>query len=387
MTRSNCLISLVVLASSAVAQQLPFGDLSPGLVKPSVGCRAFVEDEASRKSCALTELRHFDGRLNAHYRELRKTLRPGEASALQATQREWLKQRDATCKLGARVHGREAWLAYVAEHEARADCVLGMTERRVAELERMQNQLAAAPVFAQIVPQSPEPAPTAAEEGTAAAVETERLVRSTRSHRSGKHYFEVVIDHGRIRDQLDVSLIARVNDGERWVGTSYRIRAQDLVLQLDPDTSVTIVGGNLGDIRLPQVVVGVAVDLDAGQLYRHRDGKWVGDAAPGSRQGIALRGNVEFRAEVFSNVALKPLIEEGIVAVNFGDAPFARLPAGYLGFNVEEGDAKVSRALASLPIYSPRERIAGNTQVQWIQHHRGSERLFSCVTLRWFILE
>lgn len=365
----SCMAMLALAPFSAVSQQLPFGDVPPGVIKPSFGCEAAVHDEASRKSCALDELRYVDGRLNARYQELRRELRPTEIQSLVATQRGWLKARDASCNLDRRTPERQAWLDYAADSAERAACVRQLTEKRLMELERMQNEVAAAPVLAAI---SPPPAESALVSGEAAAeadIAPDHLIRSAQSHRSGKLYFEAVIEPARA-EKLEASLIVRVNDGRRWTGTTHDIRPRDIVLRLGPGSSVTIAGGSLGDIRVPKVVVGIAVDLDSGRLYRHRDGNWLGGVVPGSPQGIELRRDAAYTAEVRSSVQLAQLLERGIVKVNFGATPFDRQPpAGYRGFDWQDNVVEVAAKTTARSVYSPRDRIAGDSQARWVQRY------------------
>jgi len=214
-------------------------------------------------------------------------------------------------------------VAYVAASADRANCVLRTTEKRIAELEGLQNQSAKRRVAAEIVPPSEPPASVS---GVASDAGADHVIRSMLARRGGRYYFEVTLDHGLIRDKLEADLVARLSDGQGWVGTSHSIRPQNIVLKFPEGGSVVIQGGNVGDFRLPKIVVGVAADLDAGSLYWHRDGRWKDGAVPGSPQGMALRRSAEFRAELSSSVPLKPLVDLGIVAVNFGTAPFLRPP-------------------------------------------------------------
>jgi uncharacterized protein YecT (DUF1311 family) len=363
-----------VVPTVAVSQQLPFGDVPPGVVTPSYGCAAAGHDEASRRRCLIAELRYVDRNLNQRYHDLRRALPTGEALALQTTQRQWLRQRDAGCGLDARPRDRERWVGYLATSEGRASCVLRMTATRAAELESLQSQLGQPLVVAEVVPPGKPPAPTSGEVGGAGDAD---VIRSAQARRSGRHYFEVTVDHGLIRDKLQASLVARVSDGVSWVGASYDIRPQDMVLKLEGGSSVVIDGGNLGDIRLPKVVIGVAADLDAGRLYRHSDGAWLGGAAPGSPHGDALRPMAEFRAELSSTVPLKPLIEQGIVTVNFGDAPFLHQPAGYAGFDATGTPVVLPPAPAAPALVAPRDYVAGTSQQQWIRRYWEWVRSFS----------
>jgi len=372
MSRISVFILLLALVPiGAVCQQLPFGDVPPGIVKPSFGCDATAQDESSRRNCAAKELRYLDGRLNTRYRELRRQLRSEEVAGLVATQREWLKARDESCHLDRLTRDRDAWLIYIAQTRARTSCVMEATEKRLAELEQMQNQLAAPPMLAQVVPPSADAVAISGE--SAAAGAAGYLIRSARSRRLGKYYFEVVIEQARAREKLEASLIARINDGRRWIGTGYDIRPRNIELRLDKDSSVVIEGGGL-----PRVVIGVAVDLDAGRLYRHRDGNWLGGVVPGSPRGVELRRDAEYVAELSSSVRLEPLLQQGIVRLNYGDQPFERPPpAGYRGFDAKDEVAEIPHPETLPEIYSPSEWVAGTGQVNWVRRYWEWVRSFS----------
>jgi hypothetical protein len=181
------------------------------------------------------------------------------------------------------------------------------------------------PVIGQAVPQSRIQAWSAS---GGDAEKSGHLVRSSSVRSSGKYYFEVVVDSSTNREDLEALVIARVNDGTRWFGNRHHI------LLTREDASIRSNNERHHDIAPPKVVMGIAVDLDAGRFYRHRDGLWLGGAAPGSPRGIELRRGVPYVAEVASSAPLDPLLRNHIVTVNFGNAPFLRHPPeGYAGFD------------------------------------------------------
>ncbi|WP_159349535.1 lysozyme inhibitor LprI family protein [Roseomonas harenae] len=77
--------------------------------------------------CSMAETRRWDARLNAAYSKLRNLLPKNDFAALQAFQRLWMSDRDATC----RDDGRSGTSGSLAA----AGCVLRMTAVRTAELE------------------------------------------------------------------------------------------------------------------------------------------------------------------------------------------------------------------------------------------------------------
>jgi hypothetical protein len=82
------------------------------------------------------------------------------------------------------------------------------------------------------------------------------------------------------------------------------------------------------DVGAAPTVVGLAIDLDNGELYHRFDGAW--QAAPGSAEGEDIKLGQEYRAEVSTSVALDRLIAADLIQVNFGDQTFTYdIPAGY----------------------------------------------------------
>lgn len=65
------------------------------------------------------------------------------------------------------------------------------------------------------------------------------LLRSTRSHQTGKYYFELIVDESRA-DKIVSSVIARVSDSTRWTGVGHEIKARDLVLHLGPSDLIVV---------------------------------------------------------------------------------------------------------------------------------------------------
>jgi uncharacterized protein YecT (DUF1311 family) len=368
MTKIAALILLLAVTLDGVAQQLPFGDLPRGVVTPSFGCAASANDEEARTACAVSELRFVDGRLNERYEQLRQRLQPDERKALLAAQREWMKKRDRECDVESRTPDRDLWLQQVALSEALAHCILHATQKRIAELEEMYQRATTPPVFAEVLPRTtPLSSSTAMATGPA---KDGYVIRSAASRQRGKYYFEVVIDQAAAREKLEAMVTAHVSDGRRSMGTSYHIRPRDVALQLGSNSSVTIVGGNLGEIRLPKVVLGVAVDLEQGRLYRHRDNTWLQNAVPGSPDGVPLRRDAAYKAEVTSSVTLEPLLQQGVVAVNFGSSPFQRPPPpGYRGFDSAENGPDTLTSNEPVAVYSPNEVIAGEAQEQWLRRY------------------
>jgi uncharacterized protein YecT (DUF1311 family) len=199
-------------------------------------------------------------------------------------------------------------------------------------------------------------------------------VRSKKAHGSGKYYFEVTVDHGNIKHNLEADLEIGVRGGGKLIATDYRIGPQDLVIHTGGGGSVTIVGGNLGkEIHPSKVVIGVAVDLDSRRFYCHRNGNWMGKP-PGHESGTALPSGDEFYAEIASSVSMPELLASNIVSLNFGEQPFAYpSPIGYVAFDADSpASDKASTDAAAFPAFSlvdPGTPIKGLPLSVWIQRY------------------
>jgi hypothetical protein len=208
---------------------------------------------------------------------------------LRNAQRQWLTDRNRMCRFSDKgLTDKLTRLTAAAADAVTAQCLLDLTTRRTSALTAAAVTSDARAVssgsdsgkgagsgplmFAEVQPSRPDSA---------------YMVRSTATQARGKHYFEVVVDHGQIKQPVEADLQLRlVATGDRFVATSYRIRPLDQVIHLEGGSTVTIGGGNLGALRLPKTVLGVAIDLDTRRFYRHEDGKWKGgapDSAGGGR--------------------------------------------------------------------------------------------------------
>src|SRR5262249_13323063 len=145
-----------------------------------------VPPGTQRQVCLRSTLLDSDSRLNEVYQQ--QMLRGDDATrrALREAQRRWLGHRDYICKVETGIANREAWLAHVLHHAARAQCVIQETLARTVELESASASAA------------PEPQPALVEEVKPAVEGTTYQVQSQRAHGSGKYYFEVIVEHGNI---------------------------------------------------------------------------------------------------------------------------------------------------------------------------------------------
>jgi len=206
------------------------------------------------------------------------------------------------------------------------------------------------------------------------------LEQSSRSHKSGKYYFEIVIDEAKV-GQITSNVITRISDGTRWHGGGHKIETRDLILHFSSTDSVRIIGGDMGNSRIPKVIIGLAVDLDAGYLYLHRDGIWLDDAFPDSGRGIKIESSDNITAEVTSTVSLQTLINNGALKINFGGDRFTKFqPSEYRGFDWPNHQTNVSTKRPipeSYPLEVKDVKNDGATQLKLIQRYSEWIRAFS----------
>lgn len=363
------LFGILAWPTMVAAQQAPSPTGLQDRALSASKCETNVGDEDARIRCAMANLRLTDSRLNAEYGDLKSKLKGGEVAGLTETQRTWIRTRDQSCQLARNIRDRDAWLEYVAASSLRTTCVIAATNTRIGELERLRRQVDGIFVLAEVEPSVDQPQVLGGAAEADAAASADLLLRSVHAQRAGRHYFEIVIDEAGAGD-ANANIIARISDGKRWTGVGHDIKARDLVLRLGLTDSIRIVGGEMGDLRLPKLVLGMAVDFDSRRLYWHRDGVWQDGAMPGSGRGIPIEPAGEVFAELASTVPLSRLSAMGIVQPNFGAAPFSGYqPAGYRGF---DWPAHLSEVPATAPVpgrVAATERIAGATQLQWIQRY------------------
>ena len=203
------------------------------------------------------------------------------------------------------------------------------------------------------------------------------IEHSSLSHKSGKHYFEIVIDETKV-GQITSNVIARISDGVHWNGAGHKIETQDLIFHFSPTDSARIIGGDMGNLRIPKVIIGIAVDLDAGYLYLHRDGKWLDDAFPDSGRGLKIENSGDVKAEVTSTASLQSLFNNGAVKINFGGDRFTGfLPPGYRGFDWPSYRTEKSTQSSIAENFPKDIKNDGATTLQLIQHYAEWIQAFS----------
>ena len=261
--------------------------------------------------CLGNELRQSDVKINDIYKRLMGRLDETERAKLRDEQRAWLKERDEVCILDQRISNREKWLRDVLTDYRKTVCVTRYTRYRAAELEKMLANLKAA-----------SSAPNDLARQTPPKTEQSKYqIASTTVRNQGHWYFDVTV---YARD------IARLGFNALWLGC----------WEGNTNTSTGMIvyvrdeKGAPGNIRY-----GFALDLDAGRLYISTNGAWP-NGEPGSARGIPAKVGGEYRCGVESTMPIGPLIERGLLAVNYG-IPHAfpyRIPSGFLSFDQPLGN-------------------------------------------------
>lgn len=323
-----------------------------------------VPIESLRRACLTDALSSADRQLNDAYQRSVQNAPDAIRKALRDAQRRWIASRNAQCQFNEKgLEDRAAWLDAAVKDPARADCLIQQTTNRTRDLSAQEapSPTGASILFAEVKPAQPDSA---------------HAIRSVRAHRAGRFYFEVVVDHGSAVPGLEADIQVRLRGGRKFIATTYSIRPQDLVMRMGDESSVTIVGGNLGSIRLPRTVIGVAVDLDARRLFRHHDGEWKGQS-PSAGQGLGIPHAEEYFAEVYSSVSIDSLVRDKTVRVNFGAEPFAyALPAGYVAFDAAQATEAAAMPHARFETVAADALVDGLPLSSWIQRYWRWSRSF-----------
>lgn len=315
------------------------------------------------EGCLTQELRAADTELNRVYGTLATSLEARDRAALRTEQRAWIRERDAACGSRHSMGSMEDWLRNAAADEHRASCVLGRTKDRIAELARRGPS----------TPPTGESKTAAPPRGGGASRITtevrpnrdpaEYQIVSAHGRLTGKWYFEATIDPSLVTPALETLLAIGAADAQDLIGASYPVRQSDLVVKYDKDSSVRIVGGRLGDLKVPSVTIGIAADLDAGRLYERRDGIWR-DGEPGTGRGRALRVGTTYHFQVTSGIPVRQLTDAGVLRVNFGESPFSHVPPP--GYAPVRG-APLDIAALPPPVVPPTDAVEGRSQAEWSQ--------------------
>ena len=279
-------------------------------------CDNVVTEEES-SACLARDLVDSDKRINAVYKLLMGNLNEADRVSLRKEQRAWLKTRDRACDLDTKETDRQKWLQKILTDQNMTICVVRFTFGRVAELDAMLREHAAAAGSANLpaAPSSPVLAqnPAVALPAGLRAIDDGYGIRSQQTHRSGLWYYEIWIDTAGIARQGTLLMHSGylVKNGPRGVMTSTTVRHTQQ--------------------RAGPYYVGLAIDLNQGFVYVRHNGLWRG--APGSNGGVPVSMNRDYVASIAASTSLVDLIGADLVRVNLGERPFAyAMPDGYRPF-------------------------------------------------------
>jgi len=277
-------------------------------------CGTDSSDEAV-KSCLAQDLRDSDKRINATYKLLMSSLDEAGKLSLRDEQRAWLKTRDKACLLNTKESDREKWLAGILADQPMTVCVVRYTFARVAELDQQLKQKAPAKVAeAPAAPAAPQLAAKPANAGEQALpaylnfFDDGYKTRTGTSHQGGLWYLEVTIDRGHLAELGDAVLTTGFFNAKSGVMNMVSVRHTQ--------------------VGMGPLVVGLALDLNDGFAYFHRDGQW--KVTPGQTGSLAVPANLAYWAGIDGSSEVRELIKRGLVKVNLGQQPFQfPKPAGY----------------------------------------------------------
>lgn len=312
MTRSiTALAGTLGVMAGAVAMPDDNSSLPPVIaVTHAKECDRPQTSEAVAR-CLGNELRQSDVKINDIYQQLMGRLDEPEQTKLLDDQRAWLKERDEICILDRHESNREKWLRNVLTDYRKTVCVTRFTRYRAIELEKLLSNLkAASSAPNDLASQSPPK-----------TEQSKYQITSPMVRNQGHWYFDVTIYS---RD------IARLGFNALWLGCR----------EGTTNTSTGMIVYVRDEKGAPgKVTYGFALDLDAGRLYISMNGAWQ-NGEPGSARGIPTKVGGEYRCGVESTMPIAPLIERGLLAVNYGipnSFPY-RIPSGFLSFNQPLGN-------------------------------------------------
>jgi uncharacterized protein YecT (DUF1311 family) len=267
-----------------------------------------ADNDSERAACIGQELRASDGVINEVYGRLRARLDPRGADALRHQEIAWIRTRARLCQVDLKEPDRDRWIANLLQDYSKTVCVVRFTDARVAELRAQEAALSSPAEAQQGAPANlplPPPLATSGEDVFG--------LMAQRAPSSGKWYFEVVIDQGEIAKEVSADIFVGVQgEGAGAVGTLRPIHPR-----------------NVGQ---PPLNIGIAVDLDAGELYVRENGAW--HTPPGSSGGLEVRLGRRYFAKLTSSVPLGRYLDSGWVVANFGQHNFSyALPDGYVALD------------------------------------------------------
>lgn len=171
-------------------------------------------------------------------------------------------------------------------------------------------------------------------------------------HATGKWYFEVNVDIGRVARIMPTTFaigLADLSNRQNFslVGTMTNIQAQDADRGIES--------------------YGIAADLDHGKIYVSKNGSWT-SGAPGSDQGAEIKPGRDYHATflVSAKQANQQYLDSGAIVPNFGDRPLQYdVPEGYLPWRASEPPlATAAAAAAARPASDPIAGVSDEEEAQ-----------------------
>ena len=265
-------------------------------------------------------LREQDDLFNRYYQAISEGVSKRDKGPWRQAQRGWLKTRNEKCKLDVNARTREDWFKGIEGDPEKLTCVMRLTQERIAELEsRYGNRgVLNARKF------EPTPAPDWEKEGDGESVQK----YSSPSVSKGKYYFEVSLNEAAVVPGRELSVLIGI------LGLPPVQQSDPAVAAQGGHNYFTFLTSNapLSVDATGYEVIGVAADLDTARMFMHDNGKWL-NGEPGTAGGGELERDLLYRAQVSSNIMLAPMIERGLLKINFGSEPFRYpLPTGYRPF-------------------------------------------------------
>jgi len=251
-------------------------------------------------ACLIDDLKASDVGINETYQKLMTTLPNSGKVVLRARQRAWVKERDAACAVDEKERDRERWYQALAGDYGKVICVTRYSRERTEELDRQLRALTA--------PAGPSDVPQPAKSIVSTSDPYQRFWSGT--HEKGRWYFELTLDTRAVVKTGPTALWWGCRAGGKTHGTLWQVHGVG--------TTQPVSHG------------AVALDLDDGMLYTRIDGVWAG-GPPGSNTGLGLKLGQPYQCGVSSTLAIGPLIDAGLLKINFGDGHFDySIPDGYL---------------------------------------------------------
>ena len=269
---------------------------------PADRCAQSEIDGESAARCISQETQRAEQAVNDIYLALRDNLKGRDLAQLTQSQANWQSETNSQCGKGALRSASGNPSAGERSQDSSQICQLRELRQRIDALLRIRSLHQAK----QAIRFEPDARPNHLHD----FVETTLLPR-----RAGKWYFEVELDGpGILQSQAGIAGDWPI---AFWSGCS------DMMSGYDVGTLIQFSRDNK---RVGRETIALALDLDHNRLYLRRNGAWQ-NGPPGSSEGKPIRQGV-FQCGVAAVIATQPLIQAGLMTINFGQTPFKHPPPG-----------------------------------------------------------